>query len=112
MDPTKLEAYNKTLASPIPGTLIGNYIGIVIEAGGNAIGVAAPTFPSSNSGVINQTGQQVNAVVSANGATISDIILNTGTYALGAGVYPIAPGDTFAATYTGGPPQWSWLAEV
>ena len=69
---------------------------------------AAPAFPLTTVVVANPYATPVAATITLNGATITGFYVGGVSAGTTAGAYLIPAGGTISATFTGGPPTWTW----
>lgn len=69
---------------------------------------AAPAFPATTVPVSNPYATPIAAVISANGATITNVSVNGVTAGAGAGTYVIPANGTISCAYTVATPTWTW----
>jgi hypothetical protein len=69
---------------------------------------ATPSVPATGVAAQNASASVMQAVVSANGATITAVVVNGVTVGTAAGTYYVPAYGTISIAYTGGPPTWVW----
>jgi hypothetical protein len=70
--------------------------------------ITAPSFPTTGTPVTNNNAFAVSAVISLNGATISNVSVNGVTAGAGAGTYVVPAHGTISVAYTVATPTWTW----
>lgn len=74
--------------------------------------VTTPAVPATGVPVTNKTGQFVSVAISANGATISSVLVNGVQVGTAAGNYQLPPAATIAIDYTVATPTWVWTNPI
>jgi len=122
---TTLQATGSTWTTAvvnINGSLDGMYGGFQItSASGNNFPIGLnltytgpyaltpPAMPASGVNATNTNpGIPVTVVISAAGATITNVLVNGVSAGTTAGTYTVPISGTISVTYTGGPPTWAW----
>jgi len=74
--------------------------------------LAAPAFPATGVPVTNPSTTAIQAVIAANGATITNVSVNGVTVGAGAGTYTVPSQGFISCAYTVATPTWTWSVPV
>jgi hypothetical protein len=92
-------------ATAITSLAVGTWLHAPINGSAS---VSAPTFPATGTPQSNSNSFAISAVISANGATITNVTVNGATVGTTAGTYTVPAHGSISVAYTVATPTWTW----